>query len=258
MSRFINLEFGDEAEDQSLGETQGSSKDERYYLQQAQAAFERADFERALRHYSKILEFNPQNTAAWIAQARMLVELGEFRDANAWADKALELFPNESELRAAKAVALARSGDTKGALVYSDASIEEQAGSSHVWLARGDVLLARKEPRADYCFEKALLLAPDDWVVLWMAVRVRFYHGQFASALQLAQRGVARHAGRVVLWVEQGRCQESLGLLEGAHESFARAVELDRDCRAGTDALAGLRSHGVAERARGFWRRLTQ
>src|SRR6202034_462315 len=159
MSRFINLEFDGEAEDQSQGETQGLARDEHYYLHEAQAAFERADFEKALRHYGKVLDFNPQNISAWTAQVRMLIELDQFRDANAWVDKALESFPREPELLAAKAVALARNGDLKGALVFADTSIEEQSGTPYVWLARGDVLLARKEARADYCFDKALLLA---------------------------------------------------------------------------------------------------
>ena len=58
-------------------------------------------------------------------------------------------------------MALGRSGDLQGALAFSDASIEERGDTPYIWLARGDVLLAREEPRADYCFEKALLLAPE-------------------------------------------------------------------------------------------------
>jgi tetratricopeptide (TPR) repeat protein len=258
MSRFINLEFGGETEDQSQGETPGLAKDELFYLHEAQTAFERADFEKALRHYGKVLEFNPQNASAWTAQVRMLVELGQFSEANAWADKALESFSREPELLAAKAVALARNGDLKGALVFSDVSIEEQSGTPHVWLARGDVLLARKEPRADYCFEKALRLAAGNWSVLWQAARIRIYHGQFALALQLAQQAVGRDAGHFVLWLEQGRCQESLGLVDAAQDSFARALELDPSCHAAAEALTRLRSHGIEDRVRGWWQRLKQ
>ena len=159
MSRFSNLEFGDESEDQAP-EQKALVKDEAYYLAEARAAFENGNFESALRLYSKVLEFNPQNAAAWAGQVRMLIELGEYREAKLWADKALERFPHEPELLAAKAVALARSGDLQGALAFSDASIEERGDTPYIWLARGDVLLAREEARADYCFEKALLLAP--------------------------------------------------------------------------------------------------
>src|SRR5882757_10617886 len=96
----------------------------------------------------------------------MLIELGEFREAKLWADKALERFPQWPELLAAKAVALGRSGDLDSALAFSDASIEERGDTPYVWLARGDVLLARAESRANYWFEKALLLAQNDWFTL--------------------------------------------------------------------------------------------
>src|SRR5215831_17818972 len=103
MSRFGNLEFGDESEAYSHSQ-KALVKDEAYYLAEARSAFENGNFESALRLYSKVLEFNPQNAVAWASQVRMLIELGEYREAKLWADKALERFPHEPELLAAKAV----------------------------------------------------------------------------------------------------------------------------------------------------------
>ena len=80
MSRFSNLELGDESEDQS-SQPKALVKDEAYYLAEARAAFENGNFESALRLYSKVLEFNPQNATAWASQVRMLIELGEYREA---------------------------------------------------------------------------------------------------------------------------------------------------------------------------------
>src|SRR6266478_7508115 len=148
MSRFENLEFGNESEGQSPKQ-HSLLKGEAYYLAEARAAFENADFELGLRLYSKVLEFNPENAGAWTGQVRMLIELGEFREAKLWADKALERFPHEPELLAAKAVALGRGGDLQGAMAFSDASIEERGDTPYIWLARADVLLAREERRAD-------------------------------------------------------------------------------------------------------------
>ena len=59
---------------------------------------------------------------------------------------------------------------------FSDAAVEARGDTAYVWLARGDVLLARKEKRADYCFDKALALAPADWFVTWLAARIRADH----------------------------------------------------------------------------------
>src|SRR4051794_126086 len=113
MSRFNNLEFGNQPE-QRLPLQQPEAKGEAHYFSEAKLAFEEARFEMALRLYSKVLEFNHNNPAAWTGQVRMLIELGEFREARLWADKALERFPREPELLAAKGVALGRSGDLQG------------------------------------------------------------------------------------------------------------------------------------------------
>ena len=100
MSRFNNLEFGEEFEGrlqsrQQSGGQQRLIKDETYYVAQAQFAFENGQFEEALRLYAKILEYNPRNASAWAGQVRMLIELNEFAEAKKWADKALERFPDE-------------------------------------------------------------------------------------------------------------------------------------------------------------------
>src|ERR1051326_3034832 len=138
MSRFGNLEFGSAQEQSRTGET--PAKTGGYYLQEAQTAFENGQFEKSLRGYAKVLEFNSQSAVAWTGQVRSLIELGEFREALVWADKALASFPNEPELLAAKAVSLARVGDLQGALSYSDAAVESQTSTPYIWLARGDVL----------------------------------------------------------------------------------------------------------------------
>lgn len=259
MSRFINLELGGESEDQPQQSPQKLVKDEAYYLAEARTAFESGNFEQGLRFYSKVLEYNPKNVVAWTGQVRMLIELGEFREAKLWADKALERFPNEPELLAAKAVALGRSGDLQGALAFSDASIEERGDTPYVWLARGDVLLARAESRADYCFEKALLLAPRDWFILWLAARIRFYYEQFVLALKLIQQAVESNPGNFLLWLEQGHCQQAVGLVDAAEMSFTQARQLNPHSEDVGEALRRISQVGILSRligkCRGLFRR---
>jgi tetratricopeptide (TPR) repeat protein len=255
MSRFVNLELAGESEDLPPQQDQTLVKGEEYYLAQARGAFEGGNFELALRYYSKVLEFNPQNTGAWTAQVRMLIELGEIREAKLWADKALERFPHDPELLAAKAVALGRSGDLQAALAFSDASIEERGDTPYIWLARGDVLLARREHRADYCFEKALLLAPADWLVAWLAARIRFHYEQFVLALKLFQRAVELNAGHFLVWFELGQCQRALGLADGARASFAQAQQLNPQHHASLIASSEVSQGGMWQQARGWWRR---
>lgn len=254
MSRFGNLEF-DDPQGGHLDAGDGL-KDESAYFREAQHAFERGEFEPALRRYAKTLEYNPQNSRAWAGQVRMLIELGEVEEAKLWAGKALERFPRDAELLAAKAVALARAGDTQGALAFSDAAVEEQGDTPYVWLARGDVLFARKEKRADYCFEKAALLAPRDWAVQWLASRIHYYYEKFAVALKLAQQALGLDATQPAVWLQIGRCQEALGMIPLAQTSYRQALELNPQCRQADHALLGLRQPGFAGRLRGFWHRL--
>lgn len=253
MSRFVNLEFGGESEERQGEQT--LTKDEAYYAGQARVAFENGEFESGLRLYSKVLEFNPSNAGAWTGQVRMLIELGEYREAKLWADKALERFPHEPELLAAKAVALARDGDLQGALAFSDASIEERGETPYIWLARGDVLLARRETRADFCFEKALLLAPQDWFILWLASRIRYYYDQFALALKLVQRAVELNAGHFLLWLQLGQCQQALGLIGPARTSFTQARQLNPRCDAAQHSINEISRSGLGARLMGWWRR---
>jgi len=230
MSRFGNLEFGENPRAESASQSHALNKDEAYYLREAGEFFESGRFEQALRSYAKALEQNPKSAAGWTGQVRMLIELGEFKEAKLWAEKALALFPREGELLAAKAVALARIGDGKGALAFSDASMEVEANTPYIWLARGDVLMARKEKRAAYCFEKAILLARDHWLWPWLASRVHLFYKQTAQALKFAQQALNLAATRAIVWQQLGRCELALGLDAKAQQSFARARELDREC----------------------------
>jgi len=109
-------------------------------------------------------------------------------------------------------------------------------------------MLARKEQRADYCFEKALLLAPKDWFTHWLAARIRFYYKQFVLALKLLQQAVEWNTSHFILWLELGQCQRALGLISLAETSFTQAYQLNPQCHAARLASTEL-SHA------GFWPR---
>jgi tetratricopeptide (TPR) repeat protein len=205
-------------------------KDEAFYWQAAEAAFQEADFEKALRLYAKVLEFNPQNAAAWTSQVRMLIELQEYQEAKVWADKALERFPHEPELLAAKAVALGRLGDFKNAMAFSDAAVMERGDTPYIWLARGDIFLACKEKRAQYCFDKAVAYAPASWVIQWLVSRIYYFYGQFVLALKYIKAALDREAERSVIWLQMGHCQVALGLTHYAWNSYDQALQLDPTC----------------------------
>ncbi|HYE31090.1 MAG TPA: tetratricopeptide repeat protein [Methylomirabilota bacterium] len=248
MSRFGNLEFDDPSRQNAGHGESRRLKDDAFYLEEAAKAFKQGRFEPALRNFAKAIEFNPRHSAPWAGQVRMLLELGEAKEAKIWADKALKLFPTDPELLAAKGVALARMGDQNGALAFSDASMAASGETPYLWLARGDVFLARKEKRADYCFERALALSPGDWVIRWLASRIHSAHQQFAKALRYAQESLALTATEAAVWLQAGQCQLALGLIDASERSFQQAQELDPQCAAAARELQKLNHVGPLAR----------
>ncbi len=225
MSRFSNLELGDESEKRSTGTA--SVSDERRFLGDAEAAFAQARFDHALRWFARVLEFNSSNVAAWIGQVRSLIELGEFREASIWADKAMEKFPREPELLAAKGVALARLGDLDAAAAFSDAAFEERSDSPYLWLARGDVFLARKDPGAEDCISRALEMTSGQWLYAWLAARMRMFYRQFTLGLKHVRQALEWNPTNPQLWTLAALCEVRIGLVQAAEASLAKAFELD-------------------------------
>jgi tetratricopeptide (TPR) repeat protein len=136
---------------------------------------------------------------------------------------------------------------------YSDASVETQTNTPYVWLARADVLLARNEKRADFCFEKALSLARNHWFVTWLAARIQAFYKHFARALKLAHQALTLEPGRAVLWLQVGQCQLALGLAGEAQNSFEQARELDPACGA-EDWQSRARDTSFLDKVTGRWR----
>lgn len=252
MSRFGNLEF--DGQEHLGGAAARVERDADHWLSSAEDAFGRAEFDQALRQFSRVLEHDPASLPAWAGQVRALIELGEFREAKVWAEKALERFPTAPELLAGKAVALGRLGELDTAMAFSDASLEERGDTPYVWLARGDVLLARKERRADYCFERARLIAPENWLVDWLAGRIRHYYGQFAVALKAAQKAAMLEPGNAAVWVLCGQCEMELGFDGHARRSFQQALDLDPGCRIAGNLMSTLGNRGVVAAVASRWR----
>lgn len=254
MSRFANLELGNQFEEPGQPRRQAALKGEAYYLEQAREAYTAGRFDQGLRSYARVLEHNPECTEAWTGQVRMLIELKEYKEAKLWADKALQRFPNAPELIAVKAVALARMGDVQGAIAYSDASFDERENTPFLWLARGDVLLAKKEKRADFCFDKAASLAPHDWFVRWLAARVYHFYEKFSKAIDWAQQAIELNGGQGVAWLLMGQSQMALGMTGAARVSLQQARELSTNSSEADAAMRQLSRQGMFDGLRNRWR----
>jgi tetratricopeptide (TPR) repeat protein len=253
MSRFKNLELGGQDHEHRVPSETRSAQ---YYLREAEKSFFEADFEAALRAYGKVLEFQPDEPAAWVGQVRMLIELKDFEQAKSLADRANQHLPNHPEILAARAVALARERQIEAALAFSDAAVEAGPETAFVWLARGDVLLASGNSQSEFCFQRAIALSPGSWLTHWLASRIHFVYEKFSLALKYAQQALALDAAQSPVWLQLGRCQEALGLSVPAQNSFAQALQLNPNSSAAKLAQAGAGSSSLFHRLTQRWRRL--
>jgi len=115
-----------------------------------------------------------------------------------------------------------------------------------------DVLLAREETRADYCFEKAQLLAPRDWFIAWLAARIRYFHEQLALAMKHLQR---RWNGTpdILFYAGARPLPARARARSPARVSFTQAKQLNPACR---EASLGLVTLSQTNLLPGWLRRL--
>jgi tetratricopeptide (TPR) repeat protein len=255
MGRFSHLEFG---RDETFREepTTEAVRDERYYFTRAEDYFKEGVFEGSLRYYSRALEFNARLPEAWFGQVRSLIELNEPHEARIWADKGLEQFRNHPELLAAKGVAWTRLGDLDKAMALSDSALAEKGASAYRWRARGETLLARRDPNEAYCFDKALAAAPGDWFEPLEIGRVYLYYRRYAPALRHLELASERRSSSAYLWENMGKCLERMGMAGRAHQAYRNALDLDPHRQTAQEGLNRLAAHGWLDRFIGFFRSL--
>jgi tetratricopeptide (TPR) repeat protein len=230
MKRFERLEFDQPLEQQQV-ETQSPAQrfrepdhDAAHWMRMASTERRSGMFESALRFYSRALELDKALVACWVGQVQMLIALGEYPEAELWSRKALELFKNNVDLLAGRAQALCRSGDLKSAQASCDAAINQQGLNSYPWLARGELMLARKENLDEYCFDKAGQL-DDDWLVQLEIGSIYEHFGRHTKALMRIRRAAEQAPVRAFCWYRQGECEMALGLTASAEISFGRCLQ---------------------------------
>jgi tetratricopeptide (TPR) repeat protein len=245
VGRFSNLEFDGRQPPREEHGSAGESRDENHYLKLADQEYRRAQFDRALRLYSRSLEYNANLHAAWVGQVQMLVELGEFKEARLWADKALELHRDNAEIISAKVLACARSGETRKAIEFSDAAIAQRGMTPFVWLARGEALMAARQANDEYCLEKAAADSKQDWFMQLRIARVFHSYRQFARAMTWIQRAAQQEPAAPFVLHVLGDCRLALGFASGARSSYRQALAADPDFALSRAALADLEAGGV-------------
>jgi tetratricopeptide (TPR) repeat protein len=225
--RFANLEFNDENRRDQSRETPPARKlDEQYYMAQAVEENHWAQYDKALRLYTRCLEHSRAMIPAWVGQVQMLVQMGEYQEARVWSDKALELFRENGELMAAKAQACARLRDNRAAMACSDASLQAPGTSPWRWIARGETILTVGQDYYEHCFRKAVNEPGNDWFDRVIIARIYLFYRRAGNAIGYLKQAQELDPARGCIWFEMGNCQVAMGLTAAARASYQRCLEL--------------------------------
>ena len=249
MSRFQKLELATTPE-KPPAKDQPSLKDGSHFLAAATTHWQSGDLEPTLRSFSKALEYDPGNEAAWTGYLLMMAELGDCQGALRWSDKALELQPDAPLLLATKGLLLARNQQPEVGLLFSDAALEKHPGSLG-WLARADILLVRQDTQAEYCLAKMAQAADYQWLHAWLAARRCLDRGKATLALKQARQATELAPTSAAAWCQMGDIQLALGMGQTAATSFQHALDLNPRLAAARDGLAATRRQGPWSRLMG-------
>jgi len=230
MRRFDHLEFEEKPESAQTNlrgdlVNRAEDNDERYWIKKASDERRNGLHESALRYYSRALELDKSLVEGWTGQVQMLIAMAEYPEAELWSRKALELFKNNGDLLAARGQALCRTGDLKNAQASCDAAIAQPGAYSYPWIARGELMLARKEDIDGYCFDKATQI-DNDWLLLLEIGAIYLHYGRTTKALQRTRAAVEKAPDHAYCWYSQGVCEMALGLTGAAEKSFKHCLQL--------------------------------
>lgn len=105
------------------------SKEEETYIRYGDEAMFKGEFDKAVQHYEKALEYQPDSARAWHAKANALETLGKYEEALKCYDEALKCDEGDAECWFNKGIALKKLGRNKDGAACIDNGVHIAMGS---------------------------------------------------------------------------------------------------------------------------------
>lgn len=244
--RFRRLEFGDPQEAKVSSESPPQPDLVQKNIQNSSVSawehFQRGEFEKALRFFGRMVQYNRSIEKGWTGQVNCFIRLKLYDQALTCANQALELFPDNPKLLALKGVSFAGQKDVKRAMEYSDAAVENEK-SEEVWLARGETLLCAGAKGYDFCFFKALEEVPQSGLLHFQIGLIYSDYGETAKALYHLNQALNFLKPSAFIWYKIGVIQGALGQEESAQKSYHQALLVEPNFTEAQKALTALDPH---------------
>lgn len=224
MSRFRNLEFDAHGREES-GQDHEERRDAVFWKNKADAEYRNSWYDNALRFYARSLEMDVSQIPAWVGQTRCLIWLGEYPEAEVWSNKALERFKENGDLVAALAQCNCRMRRFGPAQELSDRAMKASGDSAYRWTARGEVLLARKQSTAEYCFQRAVQ-QDGHWSTSLEIGAVCVFWDYAAKAVPWLRKATEAAPEEPVVWLQLARAQRKLRQVAAARRTLQECLKI--------------------------------
>ena len=133
--------------------------------------YQQGDYNNAKEQYAAVLKLEEQNYLAWQKLLAVQTLIGKYDDAIKTGEEALAIYPNQAILYYYRAFALHRNGqNAEAALEIKSALLldgDDQNLKAMIFALQAEVLIDQEKLKeADLAFDKAIALAPDNYLTL--------------------------------------------------------------------------------------------
>ena len=200
------------------------------YFDRGKKAFDRSDWVEVIEAFSKVIELNPSDAAAYNRRGFALRNLGRHHEAIADFDQAIEHDPKNATAYSNKGSALGKLGRHHEAIADFDQAIEHDPKNATAYNNRGNakINLGRYEEAIVDC-AKAIALDPKMAAAYNNRGNAKTNLGRYEEAIADFDQAIERDSNSAIAYNNRGSTKISLGRHEDAIADFDQAIERDKN-----------------------------
>ena len=191
---------------------------------------EKGDYDKAIQHYSKALELNPQMAEAYNNRGIAYSDKGDYPHAIEDFNKAIELKPDYAEAYNNRGTAYREKGNLGRAIEDYNTAIQLQPGLTQAYNNRGNAFRDKGDyTRAIEDFNKAIELKPDYAEAHSNRGLTYKDKGDYAHAIEDYTKAVQLKPDYTSAYNKRGITYKNEGDFDRAIEDYTKAIDLNPD-----------------------------
>jgi Bardet-Biedl syndrome 4 protein len=200
------------------------------FLQLGQVYTLQENYKAAIEVYLEALEYSPDNAEMLTTIGLLYIRLGETARAFEYLGNALSFNPRETRAILAAGSIMEDHGDYDVALVKYRVAAVQTPNSPQLWNNVGMCFLGKQNLlAAAACLQRALYLAPFEWIIAYNLGLVHLHSKQYASAFQALSAAINLKPDYAAAYAYLAVALSHMGDVESASTAYERALELERD-----------------------------